>query len=125
VKRLELDDANWTIVQGYRKNILLTGDDLECDGALVQVVVIQPNDELRRHYHKTSREFYHVLDGESTVTVNDTQQVLRTGDMLMMEPGDVHSFRNGSKGEFRLLVFKTNVTENDTFWLDSGGIVSK
>ncbi len=117
MKKIKLDESNWIISQGYSKNILLTGDDLECEGALVQVVVIQPNSELHRHYHKTSREFYYVLDGESTMTVNDTHQVLRTGDMLMMEPRDVHSFRNNTERELRLLVFKTNASKNDIFWL--------
>jgi len=117
LKKIKLDESNWTISQGYWKNILLTGDDLECEGALVQVVIIPPDSELHRHYHKTSREFYYVLDGESAMTVNDTEHMLRAGDMLMMEPWDVHSFRNNTERELRLLVCKTNASKNDTFWL--------
>ena len=122
MKKIELDKNNWTQAKGYLKNVLLTGDDLRSEGTLVQVVIIPPRSEISDHYHKTSREFYFVLDGESTIEVNDTERVLRRGDMLLTEPGDVHRLRNDNEKEFKLLVFKTKVGKDDTFWVMAGQI---
>ena len=120
MKEIELDESNWIQSHGYLKNILLKGDDLESEGSLVQVVIIPPSSQIPDHYHKTSREFYLVLDGESIIKVNDTEQVLRPGDMLLTEPGDVHNLQNEGHQEFRLLVFKTNAGRDDIFWVKDG-----
>jgi quercetin dioxygenase-like cupin family protein len=119
---IEIDENNWIESRGYLKNVLLMGDDLECEGALVQVIIIPPNSQIPDHYHKTSREFYIVLGGESTIKVDNTERVLRPGDMLFTEPGDVHRLRNDSENEFELLVFKTNAGKDDTFWVKDRAI---
>jgi quercetin dioxygenase-like cupin family protein len=46
---------------------------------------------------------------------------LSVGDMLLTEPDDVHKLINDSAEEFRLLVFKTNATAEDTYWSDEPG----
>ena len=117
MKTIEPEESNWIQSRGYLKNILLTGDDLECEGTLVQVVTIPPGSQIPDHYHKPSREFYFVLGGESNIKVNDIERVLHPGDMLLTEPGDVHKLRNDSENEFELLVFKTNAGKDDTFWV--------
>jgi quercetin dioxygenase-like cupin family protein len=120
MRKVELNDQNWIQAQGYRKRVLLTGHDLASEGTLVQVVVIPPKSAIQDHYHKTSREFYYVMAGESTLVVNGKPARLRPGDMLLTEPGDVHSLQNEGSEDFKLLVFKTNAEQEDTFWLDAG-----
>jgi hypothetical protein len=34
VRTIELDERSWIQIQDYLKNILLTGDDMECEGGL-------------------------------------------------------------------------------------------
>jgi len=120
MKIIELVDRAPVGAAGYRKHILLDGEDLQCDGARVQMVTIEPGDTIADHYHQRAREFYIVLQGRCRLTVNGQTSVLRRDDMLLMEPGDVHSLTNHGSIPFVLLVFKTN-GENDTYWSASGG----
>ncbi len=41
---------------------------------------------------------------------------LAPGDMMLMEPGDVHALTNSGDEPFELLVFKTNAADGDTYW---------
>lgn len=118
MKSIRLNDREPVEAEGYRKHILLNAQDLQCDGARVQVVIIEPGDTIADHYHQRAREFYMVLQGRCELTVNGETAVLRRDDMLLMEPGDVHSLANHGSIPFVLLVFKTN-GENDTYWSSS------
>jgi quercetin dioxygenase-like cupin family protein len=101
--------------EGYTKHLLLDAQALNCPGALVQIVTIQPGGAVADHYHRAAREFYYVLQGRCRLTVNGETSTLRPGDMLLMEPGDVHSLANHGAIPFQLLVFKTNAAD-DTYW---------
>jgi mannose-6-phosphate isomerase-like protein (cupin superfamily) len=119
MRKVELNPDNWIQAPGYRKCVLLSDQELASEGSLVQVVVIPPKSAIGDHYHETSREFYYVMAGESTLVINGRRARLRPGDMLLTEPGDVHSLQNEGSQEFKLLVFKTNAEQEDVFWLDT------
>ena len=118
MKIIRLHDRKPLQADGYTKRILLNAEDLQNEGARVQIVTIQPGDTIADHYHRTTREFYFILQGRCRLTVNGETVVLRRDDMLLMEPGDVHSLANHGTIPFVLLVFKTN-GEKDTFWSSS------
>jgi quercetin dioxygenase-like cupin family protein len=80
------------------------------------MVVMAPHTTIEDHYHKTSREFYYVLQGTCLLTINHETLRLSVGDMLLTEPDDVHKLINDGDEEFKLLVFKTNATSDDTYW---------
>lgn len=115
---LRLGDREPVQADGYRKHILLDGEELQSDGARVQIVTIEAGDTIADHYHQTTREFYIVLQGRCRLTVNGETVVIRRDDMLLIEPGDVHRLMNQGSIPFVLLVFKTN-GENDTLWPSS------
>jgi quercetin dioxygenase-like cupin family protein len=100
---------------GYTKQILADSEALQCPGARVQVVTIQPGDTIEDHYHRRAHEFYYILQGTCRLTVNGQTRSLAPGDMLLMEPGDVHNLSNPGSAPFRVLVFKTN-GDDDTHW---------
>ena len=118
MKFIQLQDREPVQAKGYTKHILLDAEDLQSNGARVQIVTIQPGDTIADHYHRTTREFYIVLQGRCQLTVNGETVVLRRDDMLLMEPGDTHKLVNHGTIPFVLLVFKTNA-EKDTFWASS------
>lgn len=119
MKAIEIKADDWIEGKGYKKQILASPDELECEGCLAQVVEIKPGAHVAPHYHEKTYEYYYVISGEVTFTINQSQRVLRSGDMMVTEPNDVHSVKNASSQDFRILVFKTNSFPEDTVWLDS------
>lgn len=115
---IRADETGWVNGRGYRKQVVADTAVLACPGAFVQVVVIEPGETIPDHTHQTSREFYVALNGRCHLIVNGASHHLKPGDMLLLEPGDVHRLHNDGDEPFRLLVFKTSATGEDTFWAD-------
>lgn len=118
VRKIELDETGWVNGRGYRKQVVADTAVLASPGAFVQVVEMAPGETIPDHSHQTSREFYVVLNGRCRLIVNGQSYRLEAGDMLLLEPGDVHRLQNNGDEPFRLLVFKTSATGEDTFWAD-------
>lgn len=112
---IHVEADGWEEGRGYRKQRLLSAAALRSPGALVQIVTMAPRERIPPHVHQTSVEVYYVLRGECELEVNGERHPLRAGDLLLMEPGDVHALANG-KEPFELLVFKTNAEAGDTEW---------
>lgn len=117
MKLIRVKEKNWIESRGYRKNILVTGADLECEGTLVQIVVSSPGNVVKPHYHARAYEFLYVLEGESTMEIAGQAIELKPGDMVLTEPGDVHRLHVGA-ADFKVLVCKTNAFEDDTAWIE-------
>ncbi len=49
-----------------------------------------------KHYHERMFEIYLVASGESIVVVGGKTVKLKSGDILVVEPNEVHSFTNNS-----------------------------
>lgn len=116
MRRIVVDEAGWVNGRGYRKQVVADTAVLAAPGTFAQVVKMEPGEIIPDHVHQSSREFYVVLNGRCQLTVNGTDYHLKPGDMLLMEPGDVHRLYNDGDEPFRLLVFKTNATTEDTIW---------
>ena len=116
MRTVAVDGAGWQEGRGYRKRQLLSAGDLRQAGALLQVVVVPPGSHIRPHRHATSVEVYVVTHGVCELIVNGQGQEMRPGDVILMEPGDVHELTNHGAEPFELLVFKTNASGVDTVW---------
>lgn len=116
MKFVQLDPHQWQAGRGYRKNRLLSADELRQPGALLQVVEVPPGAHIAPHSHRTSVEVYVVRRGVCELVANGTRHVMRPGDVILMEPGDVHELFNRGEEPFELWVFKTNAAEGDTKW---------
>ncbi len=116
MKVIEIDPEEWQEGRGYRKNRLLPAEALRQPGALLQVVQVPPGSHIPPHSHVTSVEVYIVRRGACELIVNDERHTMRPGDVILMEPGDVHELTNHGPEEFELWVFKTNAGEGDTDW---------
>ena len=75
-----------------------------------------PGSHIPPHSHATAVEVYVVRRGECELIVNGARHEMRPGDVLLMEPGDVHALTNRGEEGFELLVFKTNATRADIQW---------
>jgi quercetin dioxygenase-like cupin family protein len=122
MKKIKVSAQDWVEAPGYKKQLLLSDKELQCGGTRVQMVVMAPHTTIKDHYHKTSREFYYVVQGACLLTINKQTYRLTPGDMLLTEPGEIHKLINDGDEEFKLLVFKTNTNSKDTYWLDTSVI---
>ena len=113
---VKVEETGWVNGRGCRKNRLADEAVLACPGALVQMVVMAPGGMIPDHVHRTSTEFYFVVEGECRLVINEEGHRLQAGDMFLTQPGDVHRLYNETDKPFTLLVFKTNATTQDTFW---------
>jgi len=118
MKEIQIKDENWIVGKAYKKQILADDTDFQSTGNLAQVVVIEPGSTVKPHYHKHTFEFYYVMEGRCKITIGNSVSELGWGDMMLTEPGDVHSVFNCTDSDFVVLVFKSNAKKDDTYWLE-------
>lgn len=94
---------------GTRRRLVSTGDETP---AYLHTVNITGS---RAHYHKRATEFYYVLSGRGTMTLDGETFPLRKGMMVKIDPGCVHS----SEGDHEVLVIGVpDIVEDDVFFPD-------
>jgi quercetin dioxygenase-like cupin family protein len=57
-----------------------------------------------RHYHAEMYEIYLVAQGESVAIVNDQRVRLKAKDVLIVEPGEVHTFVESTDDYFHFVI---------------------
>jgi len=81
------------------------------------------------HIHPKQSELFAVTSGRMLATVDAVEHVLGPGEELLVQPGEVHTFRNASEGEpleFRCVVepalnFQWMLTESAKSAIRTGG----
>lgn len=56
------------------------------------------------HYHQQMYEVYLVAQGRSTAVVNGREIDLSPGDLLLVEPGEPHTFTSSSADYFHFVI---------------------
>jgi quercetin dioxygenase-like cupin family protein len=80
-------------------------------------VEFKAGDSVAFHFHQVTREIFYCLRGPAPFVINGRPTVMREGDCLVCEPGDVHG-NPVIENDFRILVLKADLKEHDTVWLD-------
>jgi quercetin dioxygenase-like cupin family protein len=57
-----------------------------------------------KHYHTQMYELYLIASGKSTAVVNDQEVRLAAGDLLIVEPGEAHTFISNSTDYFHFVI---------------------
>ena len=70
-----------------------------------------------KHYHAHMYEIYLVTKGTSTAIVNEILVHLQAGDMLVVEPSEVHTFIESSE-DYLHFVLQTPFTVGDKVLVD-------
>lgn len=104
--------------RGYKKNVFVNGINLISNKALVQMIIINPNDVAPDHYHKKTTEVFYFLEGSGVFIVNDQEYKCFPGDILICESNEVHSTRNETNEVWKYLAFKTDIPEGDSYFLE-------
>ena len=69
------------------------------------------------HTHAQMFEIYLVAQGTSTAAVNQQPIQLQAGDMLVVEPGEMHTFSQSSEDYFHFVI-QTPFVQGDKFSLE-------
>jgi len=85
------------------------------------------------HIHPKQSELFAVTSGRMLATVDGVEHMLGPGEELLVQPGEVHTFRNANEGEpleFRCVVepalnFQWMLTESAKSAIRSGGTWKK
>ncbi|GIW97376.1 MAG: cupin [Pirellulaceae bacterium] len=68
---------------------------------------IQPGGYTPHHHHPYEHEVY-VLEGEGEVLEGDTPRAIRAGDVILVQPDEMHQFRNTGAGPLKFLCLIPN-----------------
>jgi mannose-6-phosphate isomerase-like protein (cupin superfamily) len=82
---------------------LATGEDTDGKYALWEAVV-PPGGGPAPHIHSREEEGFYILEGEISVTVGEEQFVAKAGMFANMPVGSLHSFRNDTDKQARMLI---------------------
>ena len=65
------------------------------------------------HYHKASRQYFYILEGEGTIVFENDEVVLKKGQGLEIPLQVKHQFKNQSNTDVHFLVISIPTTRGD------------
>lgn len=69
--------------------------------------IIFIRDEVKPHYHQHHTELIYVIEGEAVLNLNSTKQIIKPGDFIKIEEGNVHSVSVTSPIPLKVLSVQT------------------
>ena len=54
------------------------------------IVVFNPGQDFKAHYHNVMEETFFILEGEIDIVVDGVVNHLKAGDLIHIEPGEIH-----------------------------------
>ena len=82
------------------------------------VVQFQPGEDFKAHYHKIMEENFFVLEGEIDIVVDGVVNHLKAGDLIHIEPEEVHYCINNSDKTIKMISTLAPYQESDKFEVD-------
>ncbi len=56
--------------------------------------IVSPGQETHLHYHATTEELYHILQGNGLMTIGEEAFTVESGDTLCIPPNSQHKIKN-------------------------------
>lgn len=88
---------------------VLGGEDLE--GRLVNFIhddVLPPGVSIGLHKHTKDEEYYYIVSGGGTMTLNDQRVEVAAGDITAVFPGGMHALENTGSDDLRVIVISVS-----------------
>ncbi len=57
-----------------------------------------------KHVHHKMNEIYLIARGTSTIEVDDKEITLKEGDIIVLEPNEIHTFKDSSKDYLHFVI---------------------
>ena len=75
--------------------------------------IMPPGTEEQLHRHKNVQQFFYILKGEATFTIDGKKEIINQFEGLGIEPGVIHNIRNNSKNNLEFLVISQPHSHGD------------
>ena len=73
----------------------------------------QPGEDYKAHYHAVMEENFFILEGEMDIVVDGTMYHLKAGDLMHLEPKEIHYVMNNSDAPVKLVATLAPFMETD------------
>ena len=69
------------------------------------VVVLQPKQDFKNHYHNIMEESFLILEGKVDINIDGTVYTCEPGDLITAEPGETHHLMNNYDEPMKAVFF--------------------
>ena len=77
------------------------------------LVAFNPGQDFKAHYHNVMEENFYILEGEIDIVVDGVVNHLKAGDMIHIEPGEIHYFKNSYDKPMKMVSTLAPYTDPD------------
>ena len=84
-------------------------------------IIYHEGDSCARHYHIGSHHVFVMLEGEGHILTPESKELLKEGEVALIEPEKIHWFENNSEGNFKFIEFWAP-PPTETIWIDEKDI---
>lgn len=95
-------------VCGWRKTLVTHADTPVANVSHLRI------DDSKKHYHREMTEFYYVLNGGGTITLDGEVRTITAGDIVVIQPGVWHT----SDGVMDVLILGVPAGEQTDVWFE-------
>lgn len=82
------------------------------------IVQFQAGQDFKAHYHNIMEENFFVLEGEVDIIVDGVTHSLKSGDLIHIEPEEVHYVVNNSNGPVKMISSLAPYQDSDKIEVD-------
>lgn len=82
------------------------------------VVQFQAGQDFKAHYHNIMEENFFILEGEVDIIVDGVTHSLKAGDLIHIEPEEVHYVVNNSNGPVKMISTLAPYQDSDKIEVD-------
>ena len=104
--QIDLQDVTMPGSHGCKVRWLIGKSD-EAPNFAMREFEVEPGGYTPKHHHPYEHEVF-VLDGEGVVIEGEAEHPLRSGDVVYVQPDEVHQFRNSGDRPLKFLCLVPN-----------------
>jgi quercetin dioxygenase-like cupin family protein len=116
MKYIKAEEKSWEQKEGYSKQVLGKESEIAVPGTQIQILKIKPGEVAKAHHHEKQTEIFYFLNNNGHFVINGEKISPQEGDVIIMEPNDVHEVSNNTQEDFLYVGFKLNYQEGDSHW---------
>ena len=100
------------IIENFRKNNGWFLDKNNSIGSLTMAFRNGASVSAQKHFHRTTHEYYIVLEGSANLNINGNSIILKPNSVLIVEPGEIHSLTDASE-DFKVILIMEKYVPDD------------